>query len=207
MRQSIATIVVAYVGLIFLPYAFFAIGGLAGGKVDARAIPLLLLGAAGVLLIVMRREIGSWLIRDATDDGSAMPLGLVRAVGLFLIANSVAALPQYFVTFQMTAAMKLMLAAQSTFALLKIAIGVFALLRPAAIVALIDSRGRPTGEHSTADIAFGVVALWLLIVSVAKAAQSAIGSQIPELAGGVVASAIALWAFVARGRLGARWSS
>jgi len=61
MRQSIATIVVAWIGFNFLPYAIVAPAGVMAGQ-TLRMIPYLIVGVLGFVLIVQRRALGQWLV-------------------------------------------------------------------------------------------------------------------------------------------------
>lgn len=224
MRQSIATILVAYAGFTLLPYALASSSGIVAGQWQP-AVPLLLLGVLGIFLIAQRRRVAAWVIGDAQDDGTAMALGLVRALGLLLVTGGVEQISTLFYVGGMPAEMRVNLALQTGFLLAKLVLGFFALAKPGAFVTVLDTPERPLGETITADVIFGAVAVWVLLTAIPSLAQavtrfaqeSARGDlemrptsalwtiALPEVVAGLVAVSLGLWAFFGRARLARIW--
>jgi hypothetical protein len=230
MKNTIAVITVALLGIWIVLSAFWSLPMLFSGGVSSIAVFLTIVLAIGIGLIALRRPLGAWLVSGVEGDTGALAVGIVRAFGLLLLFAATRNVSQVITYTSIPNAGGTPLMANvpvlAGVALANLAAAALLLVRAVPIARTLDAGAEesPRAVHIQ-SILFGAIALAVLVVDVPELLKqlfliwrevnggngevvpgSVLWSMaVPEGAAALIRVAIAVWLFAGRDRIAGAW--
>lgn len=230
MKNTIAVITVALLGIWIVATALWSVPMMFSGAISPVAIFVAILLAIGIGLIVLRRPLGAWLVSGLEGDTGALAVGIVRALGLLLLFTATKAISQLVTYTTIPNAGETALAANVPLllgvALANLAAAAVLLARAVPIARTLDSGAEDSPRAvQIQSILFGAIALGVIVMDVPELLKSLFlvwrevsggngevvqGSilwsmAVPEAAASLVRVAIAVWIFAGRDRIAGAW--